>query len=58
MTYKIFMLKSATEKYEAIQNIKPDLLQRVSLKDISSFLGVSQVSISRIRANKQQKKRN
>lgn len=58
LTYKIFMLKSATEKYEAIQVLMPDIIQRASLKDIASFLGISQVSISRIRADKQEKKRN
>lgn len=57
-SYRVLLLKSATEKYEAVQALRPDILQRASLKDIASYLGISQVSVSRIRANTQEKKRN
>ena len=53
--YGILSMKSATDRYEAVIALQPDILQRVSLKDLASFLGISQVSISRIRANTQVK---
>ncbi|MEL6193418.1 MAG: cyclic nucleotide-binding domain-containing protein [Bacteroidota bacterium] len=53
--YGILSMKSATDRYEAVIRLQPDILQRVSLKDLASFLGISQVSISRIRANTQVK---
>jgi CRP-like cAMP-binding protein len=42
---------SAKERYIALLNEQPNLLQRVSLKHIASYLGISQVTLSRIRAS-------
>lgn len=41
---------SATERYNLLLKEQPELLQRISLKYIASYLGVTQVSLSRIRA--------
>jgi len=43
--------RSATERYKELLRDHPDLLQRVSLRYIASYLGMSQVSLSRIRAD-------
>ena len=40
----------AEERYEALLR-KPNLLQRIPLKHIASYLGITQVSLSRIRSN-------
>lgn len=42
--------KSATERYEDLLREQSDLLQRVPLGIIASYLGITQVSLSRIRA--------
>lgn len=42
--------KTASERYHDLMREKPDLLQRVQLGHIASYLGISQVSLSRIRA--------
>ncbi len=42
---------TATERYKELLKNYPDLIQRVQLKHIASYLGVTQVSLSRIRAN-------
>jgi len=42
--------KDATELYASFVEENQHLLQRVSLGDIASYLGISQVSLSRIRA--------
>jgi len=42
-------LKSATERYRELEQATP-LLQHVPLKHIASYLGITQVSLSRIRA--------
>lgn len=41
---------SATERYHALIKNNPAILQRVSLGHIASYLGITQVSLSRIRA--------
>jgi CRP-like cAMP-binding protein len=41
---------SAEERYQRLVQDMPDLLQRVPLKHIASYLGITQVSLSRIRA--------
>jgi CRP-like cAMP-binding protein len=41
---------SAEERYAALMREAPDLLKRVALKYIASYLGITQVSLSRIRA--------
>jgi CRP-like cAMP-binding protein len=40
------------ERYKALIKDTPEILQRVSLTDIASFLGVSRETLSRIRAKK------
>ena len=39
-------------RYKALLKDTPEILQRISLTDIASFLGVSRETLSRIRANK------
>jgi CRP-like cAMP-binding protein len=41
---------SAEERYNALINEAPNVLKRVPLKYIASYLGITQVSLSRIRA--------
>lgn len=43
--------KTATERYKDLLEHNPDLLQRVQLSVIASYLGITQVSLSRIRAD-------
>ena len=43
---------TAQERYAALLESEPSLLQRVSLTDIASYLGVSRETLSRIRAMK------
>jgi CRP-like cAMP-binding protein len=43
---------NAPERYEFITKKHPDLLQRVSLGHIASYLGITQETLSRIRAKK------
>lgn len=42
--------KTATERYNDLIKNNPELLQRIQLSYIASYLGISQVSLSRIRA--------
>ena len=42
--------KTALERYKDLMRNKPDLLKRVQLGHIASYLGITQVSLSRIRA--------
>ncbi|MGL5787570.1 MAG: Crp/Fnr family transcriptional regulator [Bacteroidales bacterium] len=44
---------SASARYEALIRRSPEILHKSPLKHIASFLGISQVSLSRIRAGKQ-----
>jgi CRP/FNR family transcriptional regulator, anaerobic regulatory protein len=46
-----FQIQSAKERYQEILNTQPALLQRASLGHIASYLGISQETLSRIRAN-------
>ncbi len=43
--------KTATTRYEEFINSYPTILQRVQLGHIASYLGISQVTLSRIRAD-------
>jgi hypothetical protein len=43
---------SADERYRALLKEVPDLLNRVPLKFIASYLGITPVSLSRIRRGK------
>ena len=42
---------TAKERYEMLIAAKPDLLQRINLSHIASYLGISQETLSRIRAS-------
>jgi CRP-like cAMP-binding protein len=42
--------RTASERYKTLLTDSPDLVQRVQLGHIASFLGITQVSLSRIRA--------
>lgn len=42
---------TATERYLALLKKYPSIIQRVQLAHIASYLGITQVSLSRIRAN-------
>lgn len=54
MQNRIFesMSMTAEERYRAFQNRYPHFEQRLSLKHIASYLGITPESLSRIRANK------
>lgn len=41
---------SGEERYNALQETSPQILQKVSLTDIASFLGISRETLSRIRS--------
>ena len=43
---------SAEERYKALINEAPNILQRVPLKHVASYLGITQVSLSRIRGHR------
>lgn len=45
--------KSAKERYHELLKKNPNLIQRVQLGYIASYLGITQVSLSRIRAEKE-----
>jgi CRP-like cAMP-binding protein len=45
-----FQAKGAKERYLHLMKTRPQLLNRVKLADVASYLGISQVSLSRIRA--------
>jgi CRP/FNR family transcriptional regulator, anaerobic regulatory protein len=58
MSYQLFYLKnrsvemitkSATERYLALINEKPDVLKFAPLKNVASYLGITDTSLSRIR---------
>jgi CRP-like cAMP-binding protein len=44
------LFQTASQRYRALIRDHPDLLQRVSLGHIASYLGVTQASLSRIRS--------
>jgi CRP-like cAMP-binding protein len=47
---KIEMLtKNATERYKALINEKPEIVQHAPIKHIASYLGITDTSLSRIR---------
>lgn len=43
--------KTAKERYQTLLETHPDIFQRVKLGHIASYLGITQVSLSRIRAD-------
>ena len=48
--FRQLQFMTAQERYAALLDKEPDVLQRVSLTDIASYLGVSRETLSRIRA--------
>lgn len=44
-----FLQLDGTERYQAFLNEYPNLVNRISIKDTASFLGLTSVSLSRIR---------
>lgn len=53
--YNNLLTKDASQRYSELIELHPEILQRIPLGHISSYLGISQVSLSRIRAGKQKK---
>lgn len=53
--YLSYLFTPAEERYLALIDKDPELLQRAPLKDIASYLGISAVSLSRIRARLKRK---
>lgn len=51
---RLYQLQFMTskERYEALLKLAPEVLQKVSLTDIASYLGVSRETLSRIRSQK------
>lgn len=45
------LFKTATERYEYFSKATPEIIKSVALKHIASYLGVTQVTLSRIRAS-------
>lgn len=45
------LFKTATDRYHDFSAQTPELIKKVALKHIASYLGVTQVTLSRIRAN-------
>ena len=45
-----FLRDSPQQRYEALLQQKPEIIRRVPLQYIASYLGITQVSLSRIRA--------
>lgn len=43
---------TAEERYKALLNEEPNIIRRVPLKYIASYLGITQVSLSRIRSHR------
>jgi CRP-like cAMP-binding protein len=43
---------AAEERYHLLEKEQPEVLKRAPLKFIASYLGITQVSLSRIRAKK------
>lgn len=48
----LFKIYSPTERYRYLQANKSKLLQRISLSQLSSYLGIARETLSRIRKNK------
>jgi CRP-like cAMP-binding protein len=53
--YENLRTKDASQRYHELVQSYPELLQRVPLGHIASYLGISQVSLSRIRSGTQKK---
>lgn len=49
---RMFLKMDAFERYEYLISHRPEIFQRFALKDIASFIGVTPVSLSRLRKMK------
>ncbi|WP_200816999.1 cyclic nucleotide-binding domain-containing protein [Chitinophaga eiseniae] len=49
----MFKLMSAQERYAYLEQEYPEMLQRIALSQLSSFLGVARETLSRIRSRRQ-----
>jgi CRP-like cAMP-binding protein len=49
---KLFKIYTPAERYHYVEQHNPQLLQRISLSQIASYLGVARETLSRIRAKK------
>lgn len=49
---KLLRISSSRERYEALCRMRPDVIQRVPLKHIASYLGMALETVSRVRAGK------
>jgi CRP-like cAMP-binding protein len=47
----LFKVYSPAERYQYLETHKPEMLQRVSLSQLASYLGVARETLSRIRKN-------
>lgn len=45
----LFKIYSPTERYQYLQANKPEILQRISLSQLASYLGIARETLSRIR---------
>ena len=45
----VFKIYSPTERYRYLQRSRPELLQRISLSQLASYLGIARETLSRIR---------
>lgn len=45
----LFKIYSPSERYQYLQSNKPEILQRISLSQLSSYLGIARETLSRIR---------
>ena len=50
--FKLLRINPARERYEALRKLRPELLTRVPLNYIASFLGLTLETLSRVRAGK------
>lgn len=48
---KELLTLTAQERYQSLLNKKPELVQKIAIKDLSKYLGVRPESLSRIRRN-------
>jgi CRP-like cAMP-binding protein len=48
----LFKIYSPTERYQYLQTHKPEILQRISLSQLASYLGIARETLSRIRSAK------
>ncbi len=53
---KLLLNMGALERYEYLEQHQPELFNRFALKDIASYIGVTPVSLSRLRKHRFEKK--